>query len=89
MVRGLVLFAIWALLGTAAQAACTPQIIADMQARGAAPQFIAQMCGTTTGAPAAGATVCATSVGVCPFRGAVNVPCTCAGPTGSFQGVSR
>ena len=67
---------------------CTLQTIQQLQQRGVHPQTIASMCGTG-GASAAGATVCATPVGACAFRGPVNVPCTCSAQFGTIQGVSR
>lgn len=66
---------------------CTPQIVQQLQQRGVAPHVIASMCGGQTGASSA--TVCVTQVGSCPFRGAVNVPCTCRAQFGTIQGLSR
>jgi hypothetical protein len=66
---------------------CTPQMIQQMQARATPPQVIAQMCGAGGAEPVA--TVCATQFGFCPFRGPINVPCTCSGQFGQVQGKSR
>lgn len=65
---------------------CTQQMIQQLQARATPPQVIAQMCGSGA-APVAN--VCATQFGFCPFRGPINVPCTCHGQFGAVQGVSR
>jgi len=88
MARGLCIVGIWFALTAAAHAACTPQMVADLQARGASPQLIAQMC--SGGQPGfAPASVCVTNFGVCPFRGPINVACSCVGQLGTFPGVSR
>lgn len=87
MARNLCIIAFWLALSAAANAVCTPAMIADLQRRGASPQLIAQMCGVPGAAPVA--TVCMTNFGVCAFRGPVNVQCVCVGPTGTYPGVSR
>lgn len=87
MARNLVAAAIWLLLTAWAHAACTPQALADLRARGASAAMITQMCGG--GSSASQATVCVTQFGVCPFRGALNAACTCSGQLGTFSGTSR
>jgi hypothetical protein len=87
----ILLFALlaWLLLDQPVRAqGCTAQTIQQLQQRGVAPHVIASMCGGQPGA-ATSASVCVTQVGSCPFRGAVNVPCTCRGQFGTVQGVSR
>jgi hypothetical protein len=84
MARNLCIIAFWLALSAAANAVCTPEMIADLQKRGASPQLIAQMCGTQKGAAPE-----ATNFGVCAFHGPVNVACVCKGPMGTFSGTSR
>ena len=75
-----------------ADAACTPQMLNDMQARGVPPQTIQQLCGgETSSSPNSQATVCATQSGFCALqtkqpRGQT---CTCPGPRGAVQGTSQ
>jgi hypothetical protein len=75
--------------GPAYAQGCTPQMVQQLQARGTPPQIIAQMCAGAGPGVAPAATVCATQLGFCPFRGQVNVPCFCTGQFGTVQGVSR
>lgn len=88
MARNLFAFAFWLVLSVAAQGTCTPQALADLQARGASAVMISQMCGNGL-AGAQPASVCVTKFGVCPFKGALNAACTCSGQLGAFPGTSR
>jgi hypothetical protein len=85
----LLAFGMAALLVSGASAACTPQMVVDLQMRGANPQLIAQICGG--GGPQAPtlSSVCATNFGFCPYRGPLGYPCTCFGPMGAAPGVAR
>ncbi len=86
----LIALGLMALLSSAASAACTPQMVVDLQMRGANPQLIAQICGGNVGpGPAAVSSVCATNFGFCPYRAPLNTPCTCTGPMGVVPGVTR
>jgi len=81
----------WLVLTAAAQASCTTEQVAGLQARGVSPQLIAKMCG---GASAAGSTeptsnVCATHLGVCAYHGPINSNCTCPSPNGPVPGTGR
>jgi hypothetical protein len=86
-------FAIWLALTSLGYAACTPQTVAGLEARGVSAQLIAKMCGGTTGAGADPAVstsnVCATNLGVCPYHGPVNSNCSCNGPAGPVRGIGR
>jgi hypothetical protein len=88
MARYLYAFAFWLVLSATAGAACTPQALADLQARGASAAMIAQMCGNGP-AGSQQASVCVTKFGVCPFKGGMNAACTCSGQLGAFPGTSR
>jgi hypothetical protein len=88
MARNLITAAIGLLLTASAHAACSPQALADLRARGASAAMITQMCGGASGATQQ-ATVCVTQFGVCPFRGVPAVACTCSGQLGTFSGTSR
>jgi hypothetical protein len=74
-----------------ARAVCTPQMVAELQMRGASPPLVAQICGAPGPAfgPMPASSVCATNLGVCPYRGPMNMPCTCFGPMGAVPGVAR
>jgi hypothetical protein len=89
MPRSAIAVIFWAALSSVAHAFCTPQMVADLQMRGASPMFIAQMCGGVVGGTVPISTVCVTNVGVCPYRGPVNAPCQCVGQMGVFSGISR
>lgn len=74
-------------VGVAGGQACTPQMLQQLQQRGASPQVIASVCGSGA---AGGATLCVTQYGSCPVRGvAVNAPCSCASQFGTVQGTAR
>jgi hypothetical protein len=75
MARNLFAFAFWLVLWAAAGAACAPQTLADLQARGASAVMIAQMCGNG-------------SAGSQQASG-MNAACTCSGQLGVFPGTSR
>ena len=79
-----------------ASAACTPEMIANLRARGASPALIAKICGSYAPASAptrsldpAPSSTCTTSLGVCSYNGGANEPCTCTGPLGKASGVSH
>jgi hypothetical protein len=84
-------FALAALLCGEAAAACTPEMLASLRARGASPALIARICGSYS--PASGSapqsTICKTDLGVCVHSGPANEACTCPSPTGKTSGVSR
>jgi len=81
---------LWLCFNSAAGAACTPQMMADLRSRGASPQLIAKMCGGSDAVTQPNlATACATRVGVCSFSGPIGAPCTCTGPTGVYNGTAQ
>ena len=88
MRRVLVVVAMLALgAGAAHGQGCTPQVLQQLQQRGASPQVIASICGSGA---ASGATLCVTQYGSCPLRGvAVNTPCSCPSQFGTVQGTAR
>ena len=88
MPRFVCVLGIWLGLTSLGYAACTPQTVAGLQARGASAQLIAKMCGEPGGDTTA-SNVCATNIGVCPYRGPINSNCTCNGPSGAVRGIGR
>ena len=74
MARNLYAIFFWFVLSAAAHAACSSQTIDGLKDRGASPDMIVKMCGSTSASDAAATTanVCATSFGVCPYRGPKN-----------------
>ncbi len=84
---------IWLLSAlTATAAECTPDMVANLRARGASAELISRLCPTGSAGGQRGApqsTVCVTSVGVCAYAGTIGDRCTCPGPTGMISGTAR